>query len=277
MGLYSPEVNSIQEEYIHHLSTLSDKNLLQKTKEKLLLLGLAENEISEIEKNRKPIETISVYSPYEGYVLFDVNEKSRGLAISEMQNGMGMVPVPDKAQNQTPASSLREGSYVNEGQTLFIVNDSREVWGIVSFSPKDESLIKLNVPVTVTSELTDKPVEASINFIEPLYKEGQKFTQARIYLKNENMDFKINSLIAVRVSGGQKFLSIPLSAMLDLGKRKIVWVKTGHKKFQARTVIPGNEMNGYMEIISGVTERDEIAKDAGFMIDSESLIHVRPQ
>ena len=32
MELYSPEINTIEEEYIHHITTLSDKNLIQKTK-----------------------------------------------------------------------------------------------------------------------------------------------------------------------------------------------------------------------------------------------------
>ena len=59
---------------------------------------------------------------------------------------------------------------------------------------------------------------------------------------------------------------------MDLGKRKIVWVKTSDKIFQARNVVIGNDINGFTEIYSGITEKDEIAKDAGYMIDSESLI-----
>lgn len=279
MGLYSPAINTIQEEYVHHLATLSDKALLQKTKDRLLLLGLAENEISEIEKRRKPVETISVYSPYEGFVIFDVNEKNRGLTISEMQNGMnmGMVSVQNGVGDQVPASSLREGSYVNRGQTLFVVNDFKEVWGIAAFPPEEVPMIQPGAPVTITSELTDEPVKASVNFIEPIFKEKQKFMQARIYIKNESLDYKIHSLISVHVETAKKLRGIPISAVLDLGKRKIVWVKTGNEKFQVRTIVSGNELKGYTEIVSGITERDEIAEDAGFMIDSESLIHVRPQ
>ena len=127
----------------------------------------------------------------------------------------------------------------------------------------------------VASDLTPESVSAIINFIEPVYKEGQKFTQVRMYLKNEKQLYKINSLVTAVVSEKEKTLSIPSSAVLDLGKRKIVWVEIAENKFQARDVITGNDMNGVTEIISGITQKDDIAKDAGYLIDSESLIKTK--
>lgn len=283
MELYSPEVNTIEEEYLHHLTTSGDKKLIHETKEKLLLLGLSESEIGKIEKTKKTSQTISVYSSYEGYVLFDMVEEKSSTEKTKPQNGMnmGIVSAQEKSPMQVPSTQIKEGSYVNEGQTLFMINDFKEVWAIVSFSPEVESIIKTNTPVVITIELADEQPEATINFIEPVYKEGQKFTQARIYLKNKKLQYKINSLLTALISEEKKLLSVPGSSILDLGKQKIVWIKTGNTKegaelFRARKVVTGNDINSFTEIISGITEKDEIAKDAGFMIDSESLISVGP-
>src|SRR5574338_1626782 len=57
LELYSPELNAISEEYLHHLKTSSDSNLIDATRQKMKLLGVAEKQISEIEKSKKPIST----------------------------------------------------------------------------------------------------------------------------------------------------------------------------------------------------------------------------
>ncbi|OFY84516.1 MAG: hypothetical protein A3F72_14000 [Bacteroidetes bacterium RIFCSPLOWO2_12_FULL_35_15] len=279
MELFSPEIITMEEEYIHHLMTFSDKNLIQKTKEKLVLLGLSENEITTIEKTGKPLEAIPIYSPYEGYVLFDTGEKEFNTSTKEMPNGMNMGVESDKNKSsmQATPTQIKEGSYVKEGQLLFVVNDLKVVWAIIALNTKDESGLKINSPVSIVSELTDDPVHGIINFIEPGYKTGQKFTQARIYLKNDNQHYKINSLVTMQISEEGKVVSVPNSSVLDLGKKKMVWIKSGETKggsklFKARSVIAGNDRNGFTEIISGITEKDEIAKGAGYLIDSESLI-----
>jgi Cu(I)/Ag(I) efflux system membrane fusion protein len=281
MELYSPEVNTIEEEYLHHLKNISDQNLIQKTKEKLLLLGLSDIEINAIEKAGKPIETISIYSSYEGYIIFNTGKPQMKPEIktSSQTNDMGM---GGNAENNGSSSNelsgqIKEGSYVSKGQALFMVNDFKEVWTIAGFDSKSESRVRLNMPVKIKSELIDTAISAAINFIEPLYNEGQKFTQARIYIKNENGQYKINSLVTVEFSPDQKLMSLPNSAILDLGKRKIVWIKKGTTKegrkiFEARTVTTENEMNGYTPIISGITDKNEVAKDAGYLIDNGSLI-----
>lgn len=279
MELFSPEIITMEEEYIHHLITFSDKNLIQKTKEKLVLLGLSESEITAIEKTGKPLEAISIYSPYEGYVLVDTGEKEFNTSKKEMQNGMNMGTFSNKKKSSMQVISLqiKEGSYVTEGQLLFSVNDFKEVWAIIAFNPKDEARLKINSPVHIVTELKDEPVKGIINFIEPIYNEGQKFTQARIYLKNDNQQYKINSLVTMQISEEGNVLSIPTGSVLDLGKSKMVWIKSGETKggsklFKPRKVIVGNDRNGFTEIISGITEKDEIAKGAGYLIDSESLI-----
>ena len=72
-------------------------------------------------------------------------------------------------------------------------------------------------------------------------------------------------------------LVVPSSSILTLGNRKFVWVKkenaqNGNKILEAKEITTGKESDGYTQIISGVTELDEIAKDAGYLLDSESLI-----
>jgi Cu(I)/Ag(I) efflux system membrane fusion protein len=285
LELYSPELNTYQEEYLYHLKT-SDKNLIETTYQKLQLLGLSEKQISKIETSGYPLRSITVYSPYDGYIFYDFQQQKNNSSqnASSASSGMNGMSSGTNAQQSMPTNQMRsaarisEGDYVNRGQTLFVLNDCKEVYAIVAFDAEEGAEIKPNLPVKIISQLlSGDTINASINFIEPAFKEGQKFIQARVYLKNKFLKLKINSIVSAEMESKGKYLVVPSSSILSLGNRKFVWLKKekaryGNKMLLATAVTVGKETEGYIQIISGITVQDEIAKDAGYLLDSESLI-----
>ena len=285
LELYSPELNTYQEEYLHHMRTKSDTNLLEATKQKLKLLGLSEKQISEIEVTGQTLKSITVYSPYNGFIFYDFqqqkNSSSKNASASSGMNGMSG---GTNAQQSLPANQMQstgrisEGDYINKGQTLFVLNDCKEVYAIVAFDANEGAEIKANLPVKIKSQLLPgDSINANINFLEPAFKEGQKFIQARVYLKNKTLKLKINSIVNAELESKGNYLVVPSSSILSLGNRKFVWLKIENaqkenKMLQATEVIVGKETDGFTQIISGITDQDEIAKDAGYLLDSESLI-----
>ena len=149
-----------------------------------------------------------------------------------MGGGMG-----SGSQQKQPASSfstsasepVREGAYVSPGQTLFWINDLREVWGILSVDNLHQDEIALNDSVTLTSELVpDKPIKTIVRYIEPQYATGQKFIQVRLYLSNVDRNLRINSLLEATIYPKTKeSLTLPATSILYLGGRQAVWKKVG--------------------------------------------------
>lgn len=281
MELYSPELNTIVEEYLHHLKTKSDSSLIEATKQKMKLLGITQRQISEIETGKNPFSTITIYNPYDGFILYDFQQQSNITQNNSSSSGMGGMSGEPNANRTAPSAMqstgrIREGNYVSKGQALFLVNDCKEVYAIISFDAQDK--LKQNATVKIKSPLLgEEPLEAKINFIEPIFKEGQKFIQARVYLRNELQKLKINSIVSAELESTGKYLVVPSSSILSLGNRKFVWLKKENahgknKRLQATEVTIGSEAEGYTQIISGITEQDEVAKDAGYLLDSESLI-----
>ena len=285
MELYSPELNTIAEEYLHHLKTKSDSNLTDATKQKMKLLGLSENQIRKIETSKLPLSTITIYSSYDGFIFYDFQQPQNSSPLNSsaslsgmrgMGGGMGL----DQSVS-TPMQStgrIREGDYVGKGQTLFVLNDCKQVYGLVSFDAADAGEIKPGYPIHVTSPLLpDEIIHANIYFVEPAFKDGKKFIQARVYLKNESLLLKVNSIVNAEIKATGKYLVVPTSSILSLGTRKFVWVKkaiakNGNKILEATEIIAGKEFENMTQIVSGITEQDEIANDAGYLLDSESLI-----
>ncbi|OGF53489.1 MAG: hypothetical protein A2452_06700 [Candidatus Firestonebacteria bacterium RIFOXYC2_FULL_39_67] len=72
----------------------------------------------------------------------------------------------------------------------------------------------------------------------------------------------------VHVLLGQK-LAIPVTAVLDTGTRKVVFVKIGAGVYEPREIAAGAEGDNYYEVVSGVSEGEEVVTSANFLIDSE--------
>lgn len=293
MELYTPELSAYAEEYLHLLRISDETTLLAKAREKLLLLGMTSRQIDHLEKTGIVDYTLEIYSSYEGYILFAVDKAGEMTTMqgalmdnnSSSEMSMGPSSMADASlsisySNGMAGDFIHEGMYVNKDQTLFVVNDFDEVWAVISFDASLCRLIKVGMPILIHCELLDQPVEGVINFIEPVFSDQhQKFMQVRVYLKNYDHNLKLNAFVKAEVDlslGEQMF--IPSSAILDLGKRKVVWVKvggTGDQVFEAREVVTGYMGQGMVQVLSGLLTGDTVALDGGYLLDSQSLVELQ--
>ena len=285
MELYSPELNTYVSEYLYIQRKSMDTVLMAKAKQKLLLLGLTRGQILKIDQSGAAPFNITIYSPFEGYVLFNPSASGGGMGTQNTRSGMGngmnnpaagtFTDIPGTTISD---NSIREGMYVSKDQTVFWINDFREVWGIVAFSHENEKILKPGLDVVVKSELfPDQTFRSVIPMVEPVYMSGQKFTQVRLYLSNTQRRLKQNSLITATVSVNSQAILVPASSVYYLGNTAIVWVqkavtKQGSNIFQARAIKIGNRNNQNIEVIKGLNRGELIAKDAGYLADSETII-----
>jgi membrane fusion protein, copper/silver efflux system len=287
LEIYSPELNTYLEEYLFVKQQSNDTALLDKARQKLLLLGLTAAQIKQVDQTKSANLTVPIYSPYEGYVLFNSSESFSSDAMDNGANvmggkGTGMNNAPTGSPSGTATklsdNTVREGMYVSKGQTLFWINDCKEVWGIIAFTKETERYVTKGTTAIVQSELMpEQSIRTSVQFIEQVYQAGQKFTQARVYLANARGILKQNSLIKVTVTLPVKSLMIPASSVYYLGNVSIVWVRTGITKdgnniFQSRMVKTGHRSGDEIEILEGLKQEENIAKDAGYLADSETII-----
>ena len=286
MEVYSPELNTYQEEFLYLLKNKSDQSLTNQAEEKLRLLGIGQEQINALAKTGVPFHTMTVYSPQSGFVFFSAPAGSQKNLMSQaqlsQQNGMGEMQSSSGTSGTSYVSEnvqLREGIYVNKGDVLFWINDLQRVWGIVAAANSHSQDLKVGSRVSMVSEFyKNDTIKAEINFIEPSYQPDQKFATARIYLPNVNYKYKINSLIDAEIAASEKsILTVPSSCILFLGKRKIVWVlkgiSSGHNRiYEARDVNVGPEYDDRIEIKSGLSADEEVAINAGYLLDRESLI-----
>jgi Cu(I)/Ag(I) efflux system membrane fusion protein len=67
-------------------------------------------------------------------------------------------------------------------------------------------------------------------------------------------------------------LKVPDDAVLDSGTRKVVFVAKGEGVLEPREVTLGEQGGGAWEVLSGLSEGEEVALGASFLVDSESRL-----
>lgn len=288
MDIYSAELNTYAKEFIYLLDK-KDESLVNLSKQKLLLLGLTVSQIGQIEKTRTAPFSFTYYAPSSGYLLPTVETKgmismnSKGSAAMKMDNMSGSKSNMDKnplstIKDKGSASWIREGMYVSKDLTLFLMNDLDSVWGIVLGNASLQEILMKDSPVTVISEQTKTRIPAKVDFIEPVYEKGQKFTRIRLYIDNSKNRLQLNSLFHVELDWkSENAMILPETAVLDLGRRKMVWIKTGETSsgigiFEKREVITEKMADGNLLIVKGLKNGDEVIIKAGMLLDSETLV-----
>lgn len=261
MDIYSPELVTAQQNLLFLLKSDADNiSFITAAKQKLLLLGMSETELNEVIKNMQPLYKVSVYSNYSGHV-HDAG-MSNDVAANEMNNA---APV-------TQELLLKEGMYVQKGQALFMIMSHHQAWAALQIFPTQQALVKKGDAVHIIPETdTTAVVNGSIDFIEPFFRSNSKTLTARVYFHNMDM-LPIGSHVTADIySGNTQGLWLPASAVLSLGMNEVAFIKEDGG-FITHKITTGIRSNDIVQILSGLNEKDTVAVNAQYLIDSESFI-----
>lgn len=264
MNIYSPELNTAQQNLIFLLKNdPTNTNLINASKEKLSLLGMSGQQLNEIMRTQKIAYTITVYSPYTGHVHDAGN----------MNNPDNTIGLRIDASQPSEQLSLKEGMYLQKGQPIISVFNTEYAWALLNIYTSDQSLVKTGVAVTIRPETApDKSFKLTISFIEPFYRNGNKTLTARVFFNNTDLQLPIGSPVKALISTNIKNKEwLPQDAILSLGIEKIVFLKEDGG-FRAHKITIGNTNENSIQVLSGLSENDEVAANAQYLMDSESFI-----
>lgn len=251
MEVYSPEILSAKEEYISILKSLeklkdgdSLKNILislkDSAKERLRLLDVSEEEIEKLEREKRASKTVTVFSPYSGFVL----EKM-----------------------------IVEGQRLMMSDVIFTISDLSRVWADVDIYQPDLPYIKVGMPVSITLPyMKNRVFNGKVSFIYPQLNPETRTLKVRLEVENQGYILKPQMYAEARLkySVGKK-VSISESAVYRTGEREYVFVKDKENHLVPTIVKTGIlSSDGYYEIISGLSGGEEVLSSASFLIDSES-------
>ena len=251
--IYSPALVSTQEEYLQTLKRgaltgltngkkVNAKNtLLKSTRDRLLLWGISEKQIRDIESAGTPKLRLIFNSPINGYVI----EKN-----------------------------ALEGRRAKAGTDLYTIADLSTVWVHADIYEYELPFIK----VGQTSEISlayDSKVNyiGKVDYIYPTLASRTRTAKIRLVFPNPELKLKPEMYANVKIKVDQgKQLTVPETAVLDTGMRQLVFVDLGNGRFEPREIKLGTKVNRYYVVLEGLVEGDIIVKSGNFLIDAEAHV-----
>ncbi len=167
-----------------------------------------------------------------------------------------------------------EGGYIKEGQTAYRIADISTVWIIAEIPLNLGRYVRKGTQALVVPEDNpDEIVEGSVDYIFPEADQYAKTIKVRIKAKNRGILLKPNTLVEVlfEIPLGN-VIAVPETAVVDTGKRKIVFVEKGKGIFEPVRVHLGRKAEGFYEVKHGIREGDRVVVRGSFLLDSEAQI-----
>jgi len=251
--VYSPELVSAQREYaiaaqgVESLKGAggeaqgSMKQLADSSLARLRNWDISEAQVKELARSGETRRTLTFRSPVSGVV----TEK-------KALQGMRFMP----------------------GEALYQVADLSSVWVLADVFEQDIRQVKNGSPVQVTVDAyPEQKFSGKVAYVYPTLRPETRSVQVRIELANPRLLLKpgMFAQVELRESGdASAVVTVPNSAVIDSGRRRIVLVQTGEGRFEPREVQLGRRSDERVQVLSGVKEGEAVVVAANFLIDAES-------
>ena len=247
--LYSEILLTLQQE---HLLAKEQYELLGKTEKryksfldaaerKLLLYGLAKNQITQLTDKSSIQPRITFVSPSGGVV-------------TEV--------------------SASEGQYIGEGAALYKIEDISSLWVEAELYPSETSLVKVGDLVNVRpSGGESTSIEARVTFLSPEYKNNSQITIMRASINNPDNTFKPGQFAQVYLTySSRASLAVPVDAVIRDSQGTHLYLQSGHNTFRPQMVKTGVEGFDQVEITEGLKEGDTVAVSGAYLLYSEIIL-----
>src|SRR5262245_5874533 len=189
------------------------------------------------------------------------------------KNPMSLVwPAP--ATGDVIEKKVINGQRVRAGDELFRIADHSQLWVIADVAEADLPHIKIGTRASLTLRAYPmQSFEGAVTLIYPELKAETRTARVRIEVPNPDGRLKIDMYADVVFQVGADetpVAAVPASAVIDSGTRQVVLVAKGEGRFEPRPVKLGRRSDGYIEVLDGVRQGEEVVTSATFLIDAES-------
>ncbi len=239
--IYSPEMLTAQRTYVEHLKggDAFASSARAAARERLLELGLTDEEIRILEATLEPTAMVTVRAPMSGTVV---------------------------------SRAVYEGQYVALNDRLFEIGDFSRMWFVLDAYEPDLAWLRVGQEVEITlPSLPGTVLTAPISFIDPNLDPMTRTARVRVILENpgQRLLHRQTGTASVRVEAPDVLL-IPRSAVLQHRGRAEVFVAQGEQAYAPRPITLGHIGDDMAEVRAGLAAGDEVVISGGLILDGQA-------
>jgi membrane fusion protein, copper/silver efflux system len=203
-------------------------------------LGVPDEFIETIKRERRVPDTLIVRSPVDGIII---------------------------------ERNIVQGQGFKAGDVAFRIADHSVMWVNADVPEGDMAAIKTGQAVSLsTRAFPGRAFTGVVALVLPHLMKETRSARVRVELANPDLALLPDMYADVEIAtgGGEAVVSVPTSAVIDSGNRRVVIVELGHGRFEPRDVKIGRRGDGMTEILTGLAEGDRVVANGNFLIDAES-------
>lgn len=242
--IVAPAWLEAEEEYLALLDAQSERgqSIRAAARERLVVLGVPERTIRDLDTKRKTNATATLVAPIDGVV-------------AEL--------------------AVREGSAFMPGAALFRINGIKTVWVNAQVPESQVSMIPRGSQATVRA--TARPgstFPGRVAAILPDVDTQTRTLPVRVVVENPQLELAPGMFVSLDLEGqdDREHLVVPSEAVIMTGERTVVIVARDGGGFDVAEVTVGTEAAGRTEILAGLEAGQAIVLSGQFLIDSEATL-----
>ncbi len=212
---------------------------LEQTNQKLLALGMKEEEIQKLPEQKTPLNIYTIAAPIVGKII------ERHISLGEV---------------------------ISEDKQIFVVANLDTVWIELAIPGEDLQKVQKDQKVNLLAHQGDPIQSGTIMYVSPVINDESRTGKAVIQMDNPNQTWHPGDFITAQIiiNDQSGLLSLPKSVIQKINEQPHVFVKKGEGIFEARPVqIKGSDKGEFIEVFSGVQEGEEIVFRNTFLLKAE--------
>lgn len=245
--MYSEELNNAKQEYLLALErqktfsgqeVIDFNSLLRSAKNKLMLWGMSDAQVTRLEQEGKTEPITTFYSPASGYIT---------------------------------VLDVRAGDYVMEGGTILQLADLSTLWVEAQIYTSQLAQLEKNGSALVhVPAWGNERIPGKISFVNPEIVPESRLNLVRVRIPNKNNRLKPGMAAYVYLHGPNRLTyTLPADAVIRDSRGATVWIKTAKNTFKVKMVEIGEEMENRIEIKQGLSPGDLVVVTGAYLLNSE--------
>ncbi|MEO8822892.1 MAG: efflux RND transporter periplasmic adaptor subunit [Ginsengibacter sp.] len=244
--IYSEELNNAKQDYLSAMdqkktignSLINYAALVESAKNKLLLWGMTNAQISQLGQSKQAPTHTTFYSAESGYIT---------------------------------SLNVSEGDYVMEGGTVLQLANLSTLWAEAQVYTTQMPFIKKSENASVQiPDLNNQIINGKIDFINPEMNPDTRINLVRLTIANKNNQLHPGMPVYITISKEKhQSITLPSDAVLRDSKGAMVWIQSKTGVYEMRMVKTGIDENDAIEITSGLETGEVVVTSGAYLLNSE--------
>ena len=207
-------------------------------------------------------------------------ERLRNWDISDAQlshlghdGGSGNLVLTSPATAVVVEKPVVQGARFEAGDTILRLADLSTVWVMAKVPAAQVTDVAVGQPARFESTtLPGRSFTGAVTFVQPVIDAATRTVDVRIAFPNPEGILRpgLFGSVLLEQPAATPVLSVPRSAVLDTGTRRLVLVQSAPGRFAPRAVTTGRRDRERVEILAGLEDGEDVVVSANFLIDAES-------